>query len=221
MLWKLNDIGVEVWNAIKVAERLEGYYYVEDSFGRGCWDGCPLYGAVLIPDEVEPTVSLLFCDVCYTESAKGRVPKFAIGNCLGFGGVPPVLGRLTYIEEMMIARARGVGRIVKLQVVGSDAEGRLLRQRAIVGNVIVLATSLPIAVSDLCEHVTVLFTSQVELSASEMELLLRRCKGLRVRRNAVNDALLWLKTHNEQYASVSANDAIIYSLPADGVCRRW
>ena len=59
--------------------------------------------------------SVLVCRACQTSLQKGIQPSQSLANYRWVGQVPPQLQNLTWIEELLIARAHLTGRIVRLQ----------------------------------------------------------------------------------------------------------
>jgi len=61
------------------------------------------------------TRQISICVNCYKSLEKDRRPVEALANFRWIGDIPPELQGLTWIEEMFIARAHVVGRVVHLQ----------------------------------------------------------------------------------------------------------
>lgn len=54
------------------------------------------------------------CQCCYKQLSKGRLPREALANFRWVGDVPEPLQGLTWIEELLISRARVCGSIMRL-----------------------------------------------------------------------------------------------------------
>jgi len=58
---------------------------------------------------------LNLCKSCYRSIASGKTPDASLSNCRWIADQPEVLRDLNWLEELLIARAHLVGRIVRLE----------------------------------------------------------------------------------------------------------
>ena len=101
------------------------------------------------------------CCKCYDSLSNESIPKFAAANGVWLGAVPSELRDLTIPEEKLISLYRHNSCIIKLH---SPFHSATTAQAALKGNCITflqnlssVATSLPLALDDLCETLKVIF----------------------------------------------------------------
>ncbi|KAJ3009702.1 hypothetical protein NUW54_g2705 [Trametes sanguinea] len=160
-----------------------------------------------------------------------RLPSFALANRTFLGAVPPELKELTFIEEQIVARARGKACIVHLKETSqldeqdNDEDRNHTRrpnlQRGLKGHIIIhpqrperLDSVLPPTVSDIVTPICVIF---VGAKPPTTEWLKEHARPLVVRREKVRSALLWLKQNNVLYKDLTIDQTRINELPADGL----
>jgi hypothetical protein len=120
--------------------------------------------------------------------------------------VPDVLKNLTFAEEALIARIQVAAAAKKLKFGDRSLSGHVsFFDRT--ANVTEVATVLP----NLADNLQILeFTKQVGRAANHT------FRDFRVRRHAVQAALLWLCTHSPAYIGITVDQARIDALPVDG-----
>ena len=120
--------------------------------------------------------------------------------------MPDVFNNLTFAEEALIARIQVAAAAKKLKFGDRSLSGHVsFFDRT--ANVTEVATVLP----NLAANVQILeFTKQVGRAANHT------FRDFRVRRHAVQAALLWLCTHSPAYIGVIVDQARIDALPVDG-----
>lgn len=126
------------------------------------------------------------CNACHKSLQSNRLPPESLANYRWTGSVPPQLQDLTWMEELLIARAHLTGRIVRLQNRNSTSHFSLK------GHVILLPQDttkllniLPLPPSNLPDIIRVVWVGKP----------VRDVDGLRdyfsVRTRKVYDALVW------------------------------
>jgi hypothetical protein len=155
------------------------------------------------------------CCKCYGSLSNGSIPKFSPANGVWLSTVPSELQDLTIPEEKLISLYRHNSCIIKLQ---SPFHSTTAAQTPLKGNCITfvqnissVATSLPLALDDLCETLKVIFVG----SQPPKRLQLKRV--LTVRKKKIAQALHWLKTHNPLYQNINTDLANLEKLPEDDV----
>ena len=120
--------------------------------------------------------------------------------------MPDVLKNLTFAEEALIARIQVAAAAKKLKFGDRSLSGHVsFFDRT--ANVTEVATVLP----NLAANLQILeFTQQVGRAANHT------FRYFRVRRHAVQAALLWLCTHSPAYIGITVDQARIDALPVDG-----
>ena len=120
--------------------------------------------------------------------------------------MPDVLKNLTFAEEALIARIQVAAAAKKLKFGDRSLSGHVsFFDRT--ANVTEVATVLP----NLAANLQILeFTKQVGRAANH------NFRDFRVRRHAVQAALLWLCTHSPAYIGITVDQARIDALPVDG-----
>lgn len=131
------------------------------------------------------------------------------------GEVPVELEGLTIPEEKLIFLYRHNSCVIKLH---SPFHSATTSQAALKGNCITflqnipnIATSLPLALDDLCDTLKVIFVGARLSSRIHLK------KILTVRKKRIVDALNWLKRHNALYRNVEVNVKNIAQLSEDDV----
>ena len=143
------------------------------------------------------SISIYICQSCQKSLKRDIQPPESLANFRWIGPVPFELQGLTWIEELLIARAHLNGTIIRLQNRNTTSHFGLK------GHVILLPQDttrlldlLPLPPSSLPDIVRVVWVGKPVRSAD----------GLRdhfsVRTQRVYDALLWLTRYNEDYKDV-------------------
>jgi hypothetical protein len=137
------------------------------------------------------------CNGCNNEVVKGKRLKMFLTNYRWIGPVPEELADLNWVEELLIARAHIVGRIVRLE------ERRASSYFALKGHVVLLPQDttrllnlLPMTPSSLPEIVRVVWTGK------SAPIKTRLHPNFTVCRDKVYHALKWLCEHHEDYRHV-------------------
>ena len=161
------------------------------------------------------TLMSTVCCKCYDSLSNGSIPKFCPVNSMWLGNVPTELQDLTIPEEKLISLYRHNSCIIKLH---SPFHSTTTAQPALKGNCITflqnlssVATSLPLALDDLCDTLKVIFVG----SQPPKRLQLRRV--LTVRKKKVVNALHWLKKYNPLYRDINIDRVNIEKLPDDDI----
>ena len=162
------------------------------------------------------------CKTCDANLMAGRLPDLALANGLwsGIGAVPELCG-LSWIEEKLIARCHVSVQIQKCRQIKQWYIDGFHPQRKLHGNITtfpmeptVALNRLPLSGSDMVGLVKVIFIS----SRSKMSLQQAcRLRFFIVRRRKVEVALRWLIQCNPLYQEVQLDEAVLASLPEDGV----
>ena len=138
------------------------------------------------------------CDSCRKDIRKGKIPRLALANNLWIGRVPEVLKNLRYVEKILVARVRHTCAYVKV------ASG----MRKMTANVVAfesptpkIYTVLPPPRDDIDDVLAILFTGPSKPTSEDFA----RTPFL-VRRNAVINALNWLKLNHADYADIEVSE---------------
>jgi hypothetical protein len=142
--------------------------------------------------------SLSVCLSCQRSLQSGCLPPESLANYRWIGPVPPRLQDLTWIEELLIARAHLTGRIVRLQNRNSASHFSLK------GHVILLPQDttkllniLPLPPSNLPDIVRVVWVGKPAQDINQLR------DYFSIRTSKVYDALVWLTQNNEDYKGVT------------------
>ena len=162
------------------------------------------------------------CNHCCSQLKRKLIPIKSLRNDLDFGLIPDELQNLTFVEEMLIARCRVRGCIIKLQFKGQA--NVMLSQRALRGNIISFSQntdqitrhiSLP-ALQSLHEDVQILFVGCTKSSA-----IRARVRPLcTVNRARVSQALHWKRQNDPYYATITVDYDLLNQLPLDDIPER-
>src|SRR5579859_2631710 len=150
------------------------------------------------PNGIIDEASLYICRSCQKSLQAKVLPPESLANYRWIGPVPPELQDLTWMKELLIARAHLTGHIVHLQDRNSASHFSLK------GHVILLPqdtmkllTILPLLPSNLPDKVRIVWVGKP----------VRDIDGLRdcfsVRTHKIYDALIWLIQNNEDYKEVT------------------
>jgi hypothetical protein len=143
-------------------------------------------------------LNLWLCNTCHSGIMLVKRPPESLANFRWLGPVPDELKDLTWIEELLVARAHVVGRVVRLQARNQAS------YFGIKGHIILLPQDttllldlLPMSPASLPDVVRVVWTGK---SAPDRNRLRSQ---FTVRREIVYNALQWLCQHNEDYRQVT------------------
>lgn len=138
--------------------------------------------------------------------------KYALSNMLYIGKVPHELKNLTCVEESLIARCRVKCSIYKIH----SKQDKTTSQYKISGNIITypqnpnniikLLPSLPER-----EYFHVIFVGAIQPCESKLKQVLK------VRREKIRNALIWLKNNNCAYSDVEISNDNLDKLPLDDI----
>ncbi|KAJ7576511.1 hypothetical protein C8J56DRAFT_800163, partial [Mycena floridula] len=158
----------------------------------------------------------LSCYRCVTRRRFTSIPRFSWANGCWVGDVLPELTDLTYVEELVIARAHTTKCWARIT---AGLPGPLA-QRAAHGNVCLhphevtkLATVLPRPMSSLYDEIVVIFVSNNQQATEEM--FKRYLTPLLVRRGRILHALQWLKVNNPLYHDIEIDMDALAEYPSD------
>ncbi|KAF9017144.1 hypothetical protein BDZ89DRAFT_889654, partial [Hymenopellis radicata] len=151
------------------------------------------------------------CARCVKNAKFFKIPLLSWANGCWIGSTPAELAGLTYLEELVIARAHTTKCWVKL----NQGKGPLA-QRAASGNVCIhpheitdLATRLPRPISTLYDEIAVMFVSNDQPALPD---IFKRTPFL-VRRGRILKALNWLKGHNRFYYDIEIDEDALKDYP--------
>jgi hypothetical protein len=147
---------------------------------------------------------VVLCSRCRESLRSGHCPNESLANFHWVGMVPEELQDLTWLEELLIARAHLVGRIVRLQERAKSSYFTLKGHTGLLPqDTIRLLDLLPMHLSSLPDMVRVIWTGK---SAPDK---VRLHSYFTVRRQKVYDALRWLCRHHEDYRHVTIDEECI------------
>ncbi|TMI79544.1 MAG: hypothetical protein E6H10_15205 [Bacteroidetes bacterium] len=145
--------------------------------------------------------ALHLCNTCHKFMERKRLPPHSLANYRWVGTVPEELQGLTWLEELLVARAHLVGRVIRLE------ERKATSYFALKGHTILLPQDttrlldlLPMSPSSLPEVVKVVWTGK---SMPEKQKLRTH---FTVRKRQVYDALQWLCRNHEDYRQVTIDE---------------
>ncbi|KIK18418.1 hypothetical protein PISMIDRAFT_109548 [Pisolithus microcarpus 441] len=188
-------------------------------------DGMLLEHAAIVTEELQQTV--MVCRHCTDElrHVSDKPPKYSLANGLWIGDQPWVLQQLTFPEQLLIAHLYPRVYVFKLfpkRTSGTRDISSL--QNAMRGNVttfdqnmsaianMVEGHLMPQRPTILASLITITFVGVSRLPKNWIRTTFR------VQRDAVRDALLWLKTNNPKYyGGIEISDERLRSLPVDDV----
>jgi hypothetical protein len=138
------------------------------------------------------------CDICRSDIWRGKVPRLALAHNLWIGKVPEVLKDLRYFEKILVARVRHTCAYVK---VASGMRKMKAKVVAFESPTPKIYTILPPPRDDMDEVLAILFTGPSKPTPEDFA----RTPFL-VRRNAVINALNWLKLNHTDYADIEISE---------------
>jgi hypothetical protein len=139
------------------------------------------------------------CDTCRADVHRGKVPRLALARGLWLGKVPPQLSCLTFVEKLLVAKVRHTCAFVK---VASGMRKMKANIVAFESPVPKIYNILPPPCDDLDDMLAILFTGPCKPTKEDFA----RTPFL-VRRNAVINALDWLKLNHGDYADIEISHA--------------
>ena len=165
------------------------------------------------------------CLSCLGSLRNGKMPSLSLANGLWIGDVPLVLHVLTLPERVLVARFFPAAYIVKLYPMKKGARfwpsdgfhsgvrGNVSTYRLNTDDIVEMTDTqtMPPSSSILAATIGVTFVGPHNLPQKTMPGFLR------VNRNRVHDALLWLKLNNPVYRDIVISADRLSQLPLDGV----
>jgi hypothetical protein len=152
------------------------------------------------PNGIVDGTLLSICHSCQKSLKSNKLPRQSLANYRWIGAVPPQLQGLTWIEELLVARAHLTGRIVRLQ------NRNVSTHWSLKGHVILLPQDttklldvLPLPPSSLPDIVRVVWVGKPVQNNDEFR------NYFSVRTKKVYDALVWLTQNNEDYKEVTVD----------------
>ena len=141
----------------------------------------------------------LICDGCRADVRNGKVPRLALARGLWLGKVPPQLSCLSFVEKLLVAKVRHTCAFVK---VASGMRKMKANIVAFESPVPKIYNILPPPRDDLDEMLAILFTGPCKPTKEDFA----RTPFL-VRRDAVINALEWLKLNHADYVDIEISHA--------------
>ena len=138
------------------------------------------------------------CEGCRATIRKNKVPRLALANNLWIGEVPEALKSLRYVEKILIAKVRHTCAYVK---VASGMRKMKANVVAFESPVPKIYAVLPPPREDIDEVLAILFTGLSKPTPEDFARTL-----FLVRRNAVINALEWLKLNHADYADIEISN---------------
>ncbi|KAJ2919825.1 hypothetical protein MD484_g593, partial [Candolleomyces efflorescens] len=149
------------------------------------------------------------CGTCRKSLEKGKRPPAALANGLWLGEIPPVLAKLTYAEQCLIARVRTNRYVLRVSSGHSKLTANAI---AFSMPTVKVYQHLPPRKEEMQEVLAFIFTGVNPPTDAD----LARTPML-VRRNAVADALEWLKLNHSDYSDLFIDREALLSYPESGV----
>jgi hypothetical protein len=147
----------------------------------------------------------LVCETCRSSIRRDKVPRLALANGLWLGDVPNELAGLTLVEKMLVARVRHTCCYIKIATGG----------RKMKANVVAFETPMPRIYShlpppraDMDDVLAIFFTGPCKPTAEDYKRSL-----VLVRRNAVAEALEWLKLNHKDYSDIEISHKNLAEYP--------
>ena len=157
-------------------------------------------------ESIKPNSSLSLCLSCHKSLQRGFIPSQALANFRWTGPVPAQLLDLTWLEEILIARAHVIGRIVRLE------ERKAQSHFALKGHTILLPQDttrlldlLSMSLSLLPNIVRVVWSGKSQPQKQNLR------SHFTVRTRKIYDALQWLCQNHEDYRHVMIDEERIAS----------
>ena len=154
-----------------------------------------LIGKLGIPEDDR----LSLCESCYKSITVHRRPHESLSNYRWIGEQPKKLQGLTWVEELLIARAHLVGRIMRLEERKASSYFALRDHTILLPQDMTrLLNLLPMFLSSLSDVVRVVWAGKLSPEKSTAVLTVRRQK--------IYEALHWLCQHHEDYRQVRIDE---------------
>ena len=138
--------------------------------------------------------NVCLCSTCHSSIVLAKRPAESLANFRWVGPMPNELKDLTWIEELLIARAHVVGRVVRLQ---ARNQASYFGIKGHPQDTTLLLDVLPMTPASLPDVVRVVWTGK---SSPDRDRLRSQ---FTVRTDVMYNALQWLCRHNEDYQQVA------------------
>ncbi|KIO10905.1 hypothetical protein M404DRAFT_21123 [Pisolithus tinctorius Marx 270] len=181
-------------------------------------------GLLLLKAHMDETGTGWVCVDCLRALSGDRMPKLALNNNMWLGDAPLVLRKLTFAETLLVARHYPCCYIFKLYPKdGSHGYNPAHLQRGMAGNVtlyevntlaianMVEGSMMPQEVTTLSNVIAITFMGTRTLPKNWMS------HTFQARREAVHEALLWLKANNHLYHDITISTQRLMTLPDDEI----
>jgi hypothetical protein len=158
------------------------------------------------PEAINPSNGqIALCMSCFKQLEDNCKPAEALANFRWIGPVPPEMQGLSWIEEMLIARAHVVGKVMRFQDRSVNGYASLKGHIVVLPqDTTTLLDKLPLAPASLKDIVFLVWVG----GAPKREKLSRY---FTVRKQKVLDALHWLCAHHEDYREVAIDETELSS----------
>lgn len=173
-------------------------------------------------------VKVSCCKDCLRDLKKGQIPPFSLANNMWIGDVPHELRVLSLAESVLVARYFPAAHIVKLfpKVKGSKYWNNDSLNSAVKGNVSTYWLD-PNSIADMLNGQTMPPSPNILAATIGVTIIgpqnlpEKTLPGfLRVRRDRVRKALLWLKDNNPIYRDIIISEDVLDMLPEDAIPRQ-
>ena len=143
---------------------------------------------------------IALCVTCFKQLENDCKPAEALANFRWIGPVPPELQGLSWIEEMLIARAHVVGKVIRFQDRSVNGYASLKGHIVVLPqDTTTLLAKLPLSPASLKDIVFLVWVG----GAPKREKLSRY---FTVRKQKVLDALHWLCANHEDYREIAIDE---------------
>ncbi len=136
----------------------------------------------------------VICEDCRADVRRGKVPRLALAKGLWLGKVPKQLSSLSFMEKLLIAKVWHTCAFVKVASGMCKMKANIVAFESPIPKIYNI---LPFPRDDLNEMLAILFTGPCKPTKEDFA----RTPFL-VRRNAVINALEWLKLNHADYANI-------------------
>lgn len=176
----------------------------------------------------EDEVVVQMCRECIRDLKKGQTPLLSLANNMWIGDIPHELRVLSLPESVLVARYFPAAHIVKLfpKVKGAKHWDKELMNSAVKGNVSTYWLD-PNSIADMIDGRTLPPSPDILAATIGVTIIgpsnlpEKTLPGfLRVRRQRVREALVWLKQNNPIYRDIIISDEMIALLPEDDIPRQ-
>jgi hypothetical protein len=149
------------------------------------------------------------CRTCQLFLKENKMPSESLANSFWIGSIPLVLQKLTFAEKMLIAKIRHNKCLVRV----SSGRAKMTANVIMFSNPTVkVYHALPPSRREISEILAFVFQGPIQPSESDI----KRTPML-VRRNAVKDALEWLKLNHVDYEDLTISFENLNDYPLMGV----